>query len=406
MKNLGIAVILLSILVGCDQKKSKNENEHSFVIGKADSLHSAILNEGRKFFVYLPPTYGDGSDTTKRYPVVYLLDGGSHFHSVTGLLDQLTSNELVPEMIVVAITNTDRSRDLTPTRSLKLPDGSEQEWLNTTGGADNFLRFIETELFPHVEKNYPTEPHRILIGHSFGGLFTIHTMMNRPDLFNSYVAIDPSMWWDNRKLLMQSDTFLREKNFNRKTLFVSVANTMPGGMDTLRVASDTTGNTSHIRSIIQFSKQASVAKKTNGMNFSWKYYGEDSHGSVPLITAYDALRYIFGYYRMAYDPAETAETYINHYKIISDKLGYTKLPPENAMNDKGYGYLSQKKFEQAMSFFNVNLKNYPASANAHDSMGDYYLAVGDTTNAKALFMKSLAIKDIASTRKKLEEIQK
>lgn len=404
MKNLGIAIILVSVFFGCNQKKNGKEN--SFVIGKADSLHSTLLNENRKFFVYLPPGFGDGSDTTKRYPVIYLLDGGSHFHSVTGLLDQLTSNELCPEMIVVAITNTDRSRDLTPSRSLKLPDGTEQEWLKTTGGADNFLKFIETELFPHIEKSYPTEPHRILIGHSFGGLFAIHTMMNRPELFNSYVAIDPSLWWDNRKLLLKTDTFLREKNFNGKTLFVSVANTMPAGMDTLRVFSDTTGNTSHIRSIIQFSKRANLSKKNNGMNFTWKYYDEDSHGSVPLITEYDALRYIFAYYRMTYDPAETAETYISHYRVISDKLGYTKLPPENAMNDKGYAYLSQKNFEQAKTFFDLNVKNYPASANTHDSMGDYYLAAGDTTKAKEFFTKSLVIKETESTRKKLIELEK
>jgi uncharacterized protein len=403
MKNLSVLIVIVFLLIGCDQKKSTNEN--AFIIGKADSLHSTVLNESRKFFVYLPPSFGDGSDTTKRYPVLYLLDGGSHFHSVTGLLDQLTSNELVPEMIVVAITNTDRSRDLTPTRSLKLPDGTEQEWLKTTGGADNFLKFIETELFPHIQKNFPTEPHRILIGHSFGGLFAIHTMMNRPELFNSYVAIDPSLWWDNRKLLQRSDTILREKSFDRKTLFVSVANTMPTGMDTLRVSSDTSGNTSHIRSIIQFSKRANVAKKNNGMTFTWKYYDEDSHGSVPLITEHDALRYIFGYYRMQYDPAETADNYIAHYKTISGKLGYVKLPPENSINDKGFGYLSQEKMEQAKSFFDLNLQNYPSSRSAHDSMGDYYLAVGDTASAKGFFKKSLAIKDVASTRKKLERIQ-
>lgn len=403
MKNFGCIIIALFVLVGCDKKK--NEKANSFIIGKTDSLHSTVLNEDRKFFVYLPPSFGDGSDKTKRYPVIYLLDGGSHFHSVTGLLDQLTSNELCPEMIVVAITNTDRSRDLTPTRSLKLPDGSEQDWLKTTGGADNFMKFIETELFPHVERNYPTEPHRVLIGHSFGGLFAIHTMMNRPELFNSYVAIDPSLWWDNRKLLLQADTFLREKSFDGKTLFVSVANTMPAGMDTLRVASDTTGNTSHIRSIIQFSKRAHAAKKVNGMNFTWKYYDEDSHGSVPLITEYDALRYIFGYFRLPYDPNETAQKFVDHYKIVSERLGYTKLPPENAMNDRGYGYLSTKKFDQARSFFELNIINYATSANAHDSMGDYYLAVGDTTKAKESFLKSLTLKEVKATRTKLQELE-
>jgi uncharacterized protein len=395
MKKFGCLLVLICVLIGCDQ--TKNQKENSFIIGKADSLHSRVLNEDRKFFVYLPPSFGDGTDTTKGYPVIYLLDGGSHFHSVTGLLDQLTSNELCPEMIVVAITNTDRSRDLTPTRSLKLPNGSEQEWLKTTGGADNFLKFIETELFPYVEKSYPTEPHRILIGHSFGGLFAIHTLINKPELFNSYVAIDPSLWWDSRKLLLGADTILHQKSFSQKTLFVSVANTMPAGMDT-------SGSTSHIRSIIQFSKRANAVKRINGMNFTWKYYDEDSHGSVPLISEYDALRYIFSYFRMNYDPNETAKVFADHYKLISEKLGYTKLPPENVINDRAYNYLSAKKLDQARSFFDLNVTNYPKSANAHDSMGDFYLAAGDTTNAKAAFIKSLELKEVEGTRKKLEEL--
>lgn len=403
MKNIGYALILLLFLASCDQKKSESSN--LFVIGKADSLHSSVLNEDRKFFVYLPPSAGDGTDTTKRYPVIYLLDGGVHFHSVTGLLDQLTYNELVPEMIVVAITNTDRSRDLTPTRSVKSTDGSEREYLKTTGGAGNFLKFIETELFPYVEKRYPTEPHRILIGHSFGGLFALYAMMNRPELFNSYVAIDPSLWWDERKLLLQTDTFLREKNFDRKTLFVSVANTMPAGMDTLGVNRDTTGNTSHIRSILQFSKNANVAKKINGMNFAWKYYNDDSHGSVPLISEYDALRYMFGYFEMKYNEHETADDYTAHYKMISDRLGYVKLPPEGIMNDKGQMYLNLKKLEQAKSFLALNVKNYPSSASAHEGMGDYFLAAGDTTKAKEFFSKSLSINEVEAVRKKLNELE-
>jgi uncharacterized protein len=393
--------LLLIFFIRCSQEKKENV----FSIGTQDSLYSSILDENRKFFVYTPPGYGDGSDSSKRFPVIYLLDGGAHFHSVTGLLDQLMGNALCPEMIVVAIENTDRSRDLTPSQSLKLPNGEERDFLRTTGGAENFVKFIEAELFAHVEKNYRTAPHRVLIGHSFGGLFAIHTMMNHPELFNTYIAIDPSLWWDDRKLLLQTDSVLRTKNFAGKSLFVSVANTMPPGMDTLRVSTDTTGNTSHIRSIIHFSKKASTLKNVNGMNFTWRYYNEDTHGSVPLISEYDALRIVFKYYRMDYDPEATPEKFTDHFQLVSKNLGYAMLPPENVVNERGYNLIQNKNFERARAFFELNIKNYPGSANAHDSMGDYFLAAGDTLQARDYFSKALAIKDTPSTREKMEQLK-
>jgi predicted alpha/beta superfamily hydrolase len=189
-KSFIILLILLTVLLSCKEKK-----DNRLVIGRTDSLYSDILKEERKLLVSLPGDNNndDPRDTSKRYPVLYLLDGDSHFHSVTGILDQLTRNGLCPPMIVVAIPNTDRSRDLTPTHSLKLPDGTEQDFLKTTGGAENFTTFIEKELIPYVDSHYGTRPYRVLTGHSFGGLFAINTLINHPDIFNAYVAIDPSM---------------------------------------------------------------------------------------------------------------------------------------------------------------------------------------------------------------------
>jgi predicted alpha/beta superfamily hydrolase len=383
-----------------------NEKDNRISIGLLDSLHSDILNEQRRILVYLPNGNVPSADTSKHYPVLYLLDGDGHFHSVTGLIQQLTANGICPEMMVVAIPNTDRSRDLTPTHSLKLPDGQEQDFLKTTGGAENFTKFIENELIPYIDKKYPTSPHRTLVGHSFGGLFAINTLINHPHIFDSYVAIDPSLWWDERKLLLRSDTVLREKKFDGKTLFVSVANTMQPGMDTLRVAADTTGNTVHIRSIIHFAKSGLATRRDNGLNIGWKYYPEDDHGSVPLISEYDALRFMFSFYKLPFDPEITAEKLSQHYQNVSVKLGYKMLPPEQTVNQTGYYFLSEKKFEKALPFFELNIKNYPGSQNVYDSMGDYYVAVDDKPKAIEFFKKALEIGEGPNTRKKLEDLQK
>jgi predicted alpha/beta superfamily hydrolase len=322
------------------------------------------------------------------------------------LLNQLAGNDLCPEMIVVAIPNTDRSRDLTPTHSLKLPDGKEQDFLRTTGGAENFTRFIEKELIPYVDSRYSTAPHRVLIGHSFGGLFAINTLINHPHIFDSYLAIDPSMWWDDRKLLLQSDTTLRNEKFMGKTLFVSVANTMQAGMDTVRVSSDTTGNTVHIRSIIRFAKTAAATSAVNGLNFGWKYYHDDDHGSVPLISEYDALRFMFSYFKFHVNENITAEQLTEHYRNVSAKLGFAMLPPEGRINDAGYYFLRSEKYDQAFGFFDLNIRNYPGSRNAHDSMGDYYAAIDDKPKAIESFRKSLSIGENDNTRKKLNDLEK
>src|SRR5690349_4410151 len=91
------------------------QTDNKIVIGKVDSVYSNILKEKRKIWVYVPENL---QAAPARYPVLYLLDGDGHFQSVVGMIQQLSQvngNTVVPEMIVVGIPNTDRTRDLTPT---------------------------------------------------------------------------------------------------------------------------------------------------------------------------------------------------------------------------------------------------------------------------------------------------
>lgn len=376
------------------------------VIGKIDSVKSNVLNETRKIWVYVPnqqnSIYG-----SQRYPVVYLLDGDAHFHAVTGLIQQLGGqNALCPEMIVVAIPNTDRTRDLTPTHSLAGPDGKDQGYLASSGGGENFTAFLEKELIPYVESHYPVAPHRMLIGHSFGGLFVINALVHHPQLFNSYVSIDPSLWWDHQKLLGQATAVLKSDKVRGKSLYLGIANTMPAGMDTARVWKDTTSNTFHIRSILQFAKNAQ-SNSSGGLRFYWRYYPADNHGSVPLITEYDALHAIFDYYRPPVRGEQlTADLLISHYKNVSEKIGYAIPPPESEVNNAGYAFLQQKKYDKAFMFFKLNIDNYPKSFNVYDSMGDYYVAQNDKPQAIEYFSKALALREYPETREKLEKLKK
>ncbi len=385
---------------------------NSVSIGKVETMHSNLLKEEREIFVYVPEGSGP-LFATKHYPVVYLFDGDAHFHSVTGMIQQLSQvngNSVLPEMIVVGITNTDRMRDLTPSHDTE-GSGSDRVRDKTSGGGEVFTAFIEKELIPHIDSLYPTAPYRVLIGHSLGGLMVVNTLFNHTNLFNSYIAIDPSMWWDERKLLKQAEKDLAGKNFDHKTLFLAMANTMEPTMDTASVRRDTSFSTEHIRSIIEFT-DGLKQNKTNQLNWSSKYYNEDDHGSVPLMAAYDGLRFIFSFnkFRMPSSDKEFltfnfVSAIISHFKEVSKQMGYTVLPSEMLVNDLAYQLLQKKYFDQALRLFEMNIANYPTSLNVYDSMGDLYDAKGDKQQAMAYFAKALTFGDSPITKAKLEKLK-
>jgi predicted alpha/beta superfamily hydrolase len=167
MRKISLLILLATIAFNV-----KAQKDNKIVIGKIDSVYSNILNEQRKVWIYAPDMTSGFRDSTKHYPVVYLLDGDAHFTSVTGLIQQLSQvngNTVYPEMIIVAIPNTDRTRDLTPTHITSDLPNMDSNSSKNTGGGENFVSFIEKELMPHIDSVYLTEPYRILIGHSFGG---------------------------------------------------------------------------------------------------------------------------------------------------------------------------------------------------------------------------------------------
>ncbi|HEY5327054.1 MAG TPA: alpha/beta hydrolase-fold protein, partial [Mucilaginibacter sp.] len=397
---------LVLLLAACGRPKTDN---NIITIGKIDSLHSHILGEERKIWIYLPE---GAKDTSKRFPVIYLLDGDGNFATVVGIARHLTGSLTGPEVIIVGIPNTDRMRDLTPTHSLLDQWGHQDPSLKTSGGGEKFTAFIQKELMPAIDSLYPVAPFRMLIGHSLGGLTVMNIAINHPDMFNSYIAIDPTMVWDKQKLLKQAHDVFRQKNYNGKSLYLGIANTMPDGMDTLQVRSDTNPGSSHIRSLLQLKDILQRDDKIDGLNFSYAYYKNDDHGSVALITEYDGLRFIFSFYKMParfnpeiYDPknnADLAADLTAYYDNISKHMGYTVLPPKDEMNGLAHYLIQDKQSKKAYSIFAMNLKNYPKDQSTYDGMGDYYASQKEKVNAIGYYEKAQAIKDDPKTKKKLD----
>jgi uncharacterized protein len=181
---------------------SKQKTTKPFVLGVIEEIQSKELNEKRILNIYLPEGYNP-KDTIK-YPVIYLLDGSSDedFIHIVGLV-QFNSFEWVnqvPKSIVVGIATVDRRRDFTFPTTIE----EDKKTYPTTGHSDHFISFIEKELQPYIQSNYNTNNSKTIIGQSLGGLLATEILFKKPVLFNKYIIISPSLWWNNGSLLTES----------------------------------------------------------------------------------------------------------------------------------------------------------------------------------------------------------
>jgi len=211
-----VTVFIFCQLMAIAQTKKQKvvSSTKAFVLGVIDEIQSKELAEKRILNIYLPEGYQQ-NDTTK-YPVIYLLDGSADedFIHIVGLV-QFNSFEWVnqvPKSIVVGIATVDRKRDFTFPTSI---EGDKKRY-PTTGHSDKFISFIEKELQPYIQSKYKTDANKMLIGQSLGGLLATEILIKKPVLFNKYIIISPSLWWDNAALLNQ-DSEIRENTFKQQT---------------------------------------------------------------------------------------------------------------------------------------------------------------------------------------------
>lgn len=377
--------------------------DNTIMLGVRDSLGSEVLGEERSIWVYVPAS---AVDTEKRYPVLILLDGNAHFYSVSGMLRQLAEvngNTISPETIVVAIPNTNRVRDLTPSAVSYFPN---------SGGADKFAAFIEDELIPYIDKKYPTTTYRTLVGHSWGALFVLNTLIKHPGLFENYISLDPGIRYNNQQFLNELKAAFTRSSFEGKSLFLAVANRLPEGLDLNTVTSDSSKSSEHMRKMLEF---VAAAEEADALNFGWKFYPDDQHLTVPLIGTYDAIRFLFPWYSFNEEVLFNGSIDMNgeefvdfvkaHFQNISEHFGYQVLPAENLVNRLGDISLSERDYEKAYALFDMNMQHYPESARVYEAMGDYYRSQNDTEKAKSFYQQSLDKSETARARRKLERLQ-
>lgn len=212
------AVIVAVALTGhTSQAQSPVGPSTPLSIGETFTIQSTTLGELRRINVYLPPQYSDTPST--RLPVLYMPDGGvaEDFIHVAGLVQVLTGNGGMRPFILVGIENTQRRRDLTgPTANAE-----DKKIAPKVGESAAFRTFIRTELKPAIRARYRTTNETAIIGESLAGLFVVETLLVEPALFDTYIAFDPSVWWNDGALVKSAPAQLRAIGAQTKTLYIA-----------------------------------------------------------------------------------------------------------------------------------------------------------------------------------------
>ena len=291
-------------------------SQEDIIIGQKHTIHSDILKDHREYWVGLPENYEQEKDKT--YPVIYFFDGDYHFFNMKGLVSRLTYGlyKSMPEVILVAILQKDRTNELTPTNAETPEEWKKRTDFSTSGGNMDFLRFINQELKSEINKNYRTNGFEILAGHSFGGLATLNCFIHSPEDFRAYIALDPSIWWDNEYLIREVAKIKDTKPYQNKIVFIATADTPQNEKKPL--------STSFVEKLSE--------KQIPNLLIENKFYPDEDHGSVVVPGTFDALRFIFEGYRLPLKEAvENPNLIKEHYEKISKRFGYSVFVEQNIL---------------------------------------------------------------------------
>ena len=261
-KILSLLYLLLLVQLGNAQIVDKSV----FSIGETIEVTSKSLNEKRTINIYLPDSYH--KDTLKDYPVIYLLDGSKDedFIHISGLVQFCSFSwiNIIEESIVVGIGNVDRKRDFTYPSTMEI----DKKEFPTSGKATYFMDFIADELQDLIANNYRVTGKKMLIGQSLGGLFATEVLFRRPDLFDHYIIVSPSLWWDN-ELILKRDL---DKSMKGKTVYIGVGQEGP-----------------LMERVAQSLFYKLSLEKNAEIKLFFKYFEQQNHGDALHLAVYDAF---------------------------------------------------------------------------------------------------------------------
>jgi len=252
-------------------RPSSDERSVPLVIGETFTINSKVLSETRRINVYVPPGYIESNGV--RLPVLYMLDGGiaEDFLHVAGLVQVSVGNGTMRPFLLLGIENTERRRDMTGITE----NEDDKKIAKRVGGSAAFRKFISDELMPQVKKRYRTTDETAIVGESLAGLFVVETFLLETDLFDTYIAFDPSLWWNNQKLIDSAGERMRaHPKLEKRLYFVS--------SDEKAIAENT-------------QRFAEVLSKNAPSGLRWHYekMPEEKHSTIYHPAALKAFRAVF-----------------------------------------------------------------------------------------------------------------
>lgn len=314
-----------------------------------DILYSNVLKEVRPISISYPPNYQNDGE---KYSVIYLLDGNENRESVEAMLNYLQKKRfsILPNLVLVSISNTDRTRDFTP--QLVSADHERTSTYENAGGLSNFMDFLKDELRPYIDAKINVSGYNILIGHSFGGLAATHILMQQPSLFNAYVLLDPSLWWDNSQCLPIVENFLNSDACLEKNIFIALANNRV--YSTREIV-----HTDHFDAIYQLGNTILPHSKMPTNQYKFKFYADDDHGTLPIPATYDALKFFFKEIDLPIkDIIKDPSILANCYKNLNKQLHFEIIPNKRTFLDLAKFAQSRKEHENAKTLIDNGLKLY------------------------------------------------
>jgi hypothetical protein len=353
------------------------QNTDDVVIAKRIKLNSVVLGEVETIFVSIPNSY---TASNKSYPVLYLFDGTEvNISYAAGVVNNLTYYEIIPEMIIVAISTKNRKRDFTPTIPKSIPEDILKNM--QPGGADKFLSFIETELFPYIENNYRTLPYRIIAGHSDGGLCVTYAFLSHNNMFDSYIAASPSLGWDSNLTNKVAEEKIATMNLKRKQYFISVG----GNEHPLTIADTHT----FVRTL--------KLKAPSELKWRFNYNENEDHYSQATIALYNGLRFVYDGWKMDYEDMalQGLDAIKSFYENLTEKYGYEILPDGNTLNYIGMDAARFGKQEEALKIFTYNTLIHPQFSEAFNYLGSSYLKAGNNELAIKNFKKAIELATVS-----------
>lgn len=331
------------------------------------TLDSEVLNEQRQYQVLLPEDY---SASSQHYPVIYRLDGAGNIPLMKEVLGRLRDGNAAPEVIIVAIENTERLRDMYPTVNQD-PNGP----VGVGGGAEKFLAFIEQELIPDVEKRYRTHSTRIIAGASAGGVFSLYAMQQSPGLFDAHIAYSPAVWWNAGAMVERTKQWLSTQPAKSTYVYMNIGNEglpMRPYYDELLTAFSTHKNR-HIKLVVE-------------------QYPGVSHGLTSTAGIFNAYQSFFLSKEFARENV-TADMQVidSYYRQLGEQWGVEYTPPEATVRQLGYYFDWQQQPELAMTLYKHNMSHHPQNPDAISGVVYGYEGQGNLDQALNFAKKALAV---------------